>query len=137
MNDTPARATAYDLCAWVLTGFALLLVFPLHLFSALMSGLLVYELVHVTAPLLHVARIGRRRAVDGWGLCGVFLEQVRLRLLDRLQKAFQVGFQASVVADFDLVHVQKADDVGRVIDLPVQGHLKGGSLADLRKFGGV
>jgi len=62
MNDTPARATAYDLCAWILTGLALLLVFPLHLFSALMSGLLVHELVHLTAPLLHVARIGRRRA---------------------------------------------------------------------------
>lgn len=62
MNDTPAPATAYELCAWILTGLALLLVFPLHLFSALMAGLLVYELVHLTAPLLHVARIGRRRA---------------------------------------------------------------------------
>jgi len=42
----------YDIAAWILTGAALLLAFPLHLFSALMAGLLVHELVHVTAPFL-------------------------------------------------------------------------------------
>jgi len=49
----PCRPSAdgYDIAAWILTGAALLLAFPLHLFSALMAGLLVHELVHVTAPL--------------------------------------------------------------------------------------
>jgi predicted PurR-regulated permease PerM len=62
MNDIQARPTAYDIAAWILTGLALLLVFPLHLFSALMSGLLVYELVHLTAPLLRITKISDNRA---------------------------------------------------------------------------
>ena len=56
------RATPYEAAAWILTGMALLMVFPLHLFSALMAGLLVYELVHLAAPLLPLARISHRRA---------------------------------------------------------------------------
>src|SRR6516164_6141524 len=38
--------------SWVLTGLALFLVLQLHLVSALLAGLLVYELVHVLAPIV-------------------------------------------------------------------------------------
>lgn len=62
MTTVYARPTAFEVSAWILTGLALLLVFPLHLFSALMAGLLVYELVHVAAPLLRITRISDRRA---------------------------------------------------------------------------
>uniref|UniRef100_I2Q5C5 Putative permease n=1 Tax=Desulfovibrio sp. U5L TaxID=596152 RepID=I2Q5C5_9BACT len=54
--------TVHEVWAWVLTGLALFLVFPLHLFAALMAGLLVFELIHAAAPLLRVTRIGHRRA---------------------------------------------------------------------------
>lgn len=62
MSSVHARPSSYDVAAWILAGFGLLLVFPLHLFSALMAGLLVCELVHLAAPLLNVARISHRRA---------------------------------------------------------------------------
>jgi predicted PurR-regulated permease PerM len=62
MSAIQSRATAYDISAWILTGLTLLLVFPLHLFSALMSGLLVYELVHLAAPLLNITKISHSRA---------------------------------------------------------------------------
>ncbi len=38
--------------SWLAAGLALLLVLELHLLPALLAGLLVYELVHLTAPLL-------------------------------------------------------------------------------------
>jgi predicted PurR-regulated permease PerM len=62
MYGIQVRPAAYDIAAWILIGFALLLIFPLHLFSALMSGLLVYELVHLTAPLLRITTISHNRA---------------------------------------------------------------------------
>jgi predicted PurR-regulated permease PerM len=40
------------LAAWILTGLALPLILVLHLLPALLGGLLVYELIHVLAPLL-------------------------------------------------------------------------------------
>lgn len=62
METRTIAPAACDLWAWSLTGLALVLVFPLRLFAALMAGLLVFELVHTAAPLFRVARIGRRRA---------------------------------------------------------------------------
>jgi len=56
------KPTGYDVSAWILTGLALVLVFPLHLFSALMFGLLVFDLVQSAAPLLRITRIGHKRA---------------------------------------------------------------------------
>jgi predicted PurR-regulated permease PerM len=44
--------TRVDLAAWLLTAAALLFVLKLHLLPALLAGLLVYELVHLGAPLL-------------------------------------------------------------------------------------
>jgi predicted PurR-regulated permease PerM len=38
------------LTSWILAGIAMFLVLQLHLLSALLSGLLVYELVHLLAP---------------------------------------------------------------------------------------
>jgi predicted PurR-regulated permease PerM len=47
--------------AWLLSGLALLLVLAIHLLPALLAGLLVYELVHLTAPLLQ-RRLTNQRA---------------------------------------------------------------------------
>ncbi len=55
------RPSGVEIAAWCLTGAGLLLVLRLHLLPALLSGLLVYELVHVIAPLLQ-RRLSTRRA---------------------------------------------------------------------------
>jgi len=47
----------YEISAWIITGMTLLLVFKLHLLSALLSGLLVYELVHLAVPLLRIGNM--------------------------------------------------------------------------------
>ena len=46
--------------SWLLAALALLLVLELHLLPALLAGLLVYELVHLTAPLLESRLSGQR-----------------------------------------------------------------------------
>jgi predicted PurR-regulated permease PerM len=50
--EPPPPVTGTRIAAWCLAAFALLLVLHLHLLPALLSGLLVFELVHVIAPLL-------------------------------------------------------------------------------------
>ncbi|KHK01316.1 AI-2E family transporter [Desulfovibrio sp. TomC] len=62
MHPLRQKVSVYDVVAWSLAGLGLLLVFPLHLVSAMMSGLLVFELVQLVAPSLRVTRIGHRRA---------------------------------------------------------------------------
>ncbi|HEX4963380.1 MAG TPA: AI-2E family transporter [Thermoanaerobaculia bacterium] len=64
MTATPApeprrRATASETASWILAGGALLLVLRLHLLSALLGGLAVYELVHILSGKLPFIR-GRR-----------------------------------------------------------------------------
>ena len=59
----PAHAThkdalRYDVAAWLMAALALWLVLRLHLLAGLLSGLLVYELVHFLAPRLY---LGSRR----------------------------------------------------------------------------
>ena len=49
--------TVFEISAWILTGGALLLVLKLHLLSALLAGLLVYELIHLAAPLLRIGKM--------------------------------------------------------------------------------
>lgn len=46
-----------DIAAWILAGATLLLVLRLHLLPALLAGLLIFQLVHMMAPLLarHIA----------------------------------------------------------------------------------
>ena len=57
-----AKPNAYEIAAWIITGLALFLVLRLHLLSALLSGLLVYELVHLAVPILRIGRLSRTRA---------------------------------------------------------------------------
>ena len=60
--------TRYEIAAWAVTGLALILVLTLHLLTALLGGLLVYELVHALARRLHSGRLssaGARMVVAG------------------------------------------------------------------------
>lgn len=49
--------TRHDIAAWIVTGVALILILSLHLLTALLGGLLVYELVHVLARRLPFGRL--------------------------------------------------------------------------------
>jgi predicted PurR-regulated permease PerM len=55
-----SRPSAVDIASWILAGLALFLVLHLHLVTALLSGLLVYELVHIIAPVLQKRLFGER-----------------------------------------------------------------------------
>jgi predicted PurR-regulated permease PerM len=57
-TPTLKDALRYDVAAWGMAALALWLVLRLHLLAALLSGLLVYELVHFLAPRLY---LGSRR----------------------------------------------------------------------------
>ena len=59
MSRSPS-ASKYDVAAWILAGVTLVLVLKLRLLPALLAGLLVYELVHILAPRLHIVRIGEQ-----------------------------------------------------------------------------
>jgi len=48
--------TRLEIAAWVVTGLGLILVLSLHLLTALLGGLLVYEIVHVLARRLPLGR---------------------------------------------------------------------------------
>jgi predicted PurR-regulated permease PerM len=56
MNEVAVRRAA-----WLLAGLALPLLLGLHLLPALLAGLLLYELVHLTAPML-AGRLTSQRA---------------------------------------------------------------------------
>ena len=51
-SPTPKPVTRLLVAAWILTGIALILIPILHLISALVAGLLVYELVSLLAPII-------------------------------------------------------------------------------------
>lgn len=53
--------TGYTYAAWILSGVGLVLVLLLQLLPALLAGMLVYELVHVLAPLVST-RLSDKRA---------------------------------------------------------------------------
>jgi len=61
LQREPSRAT--QLASYVLAGIALLLVIKLHLLSALLAGLLVFELVQTISPLLERRLSGDRARV--------------------------------------------------------------------------
>lgn len=63
----------HDIAAWVLAGLALLLVLELHLLSALIAGLLVYELVHVVAPWIRAMARDRNRRLVAVALLAVVI----------------------------------------------------------------
>src|SRR5688572_21640216 len=54
------RPEPIEIAAWVLMAISLVLVLRLHLLAALLSGLLVFELVHMLAPKLQRRVFGRR-----------------------------------------------------------------------------
>jgi len=56
----PMAVNRIQQASWLLAALALILVLQLHLLPALMAGLLVYELVHLTAPLLESRLSGLR-----------------------------------------------------------------------------
>ena len=62
------RPEAPEIAAWILMAAALVLVLRLHLLAALLSGLLVFQLVHIIAPLLKQRFFGQRRRMVAVGL---------------------------------------------------------------------
>jgi predicted PurR-regulated permease PerM len=63
MQETHSRlkpADRIDVAAWILMAAALILILRLHLLAALLSGLLVFELVHMIAPVLKRRFFGQR-----------------------------------------------------------------------------
>ncbi len=61
-DDVRTKPAGYEIAAWVIAGISLLLVFRLHLLAALLSGLLVHELVHVLVQRFPIRRLSGYRA---------------------------------------------------------------------------
>jgi predicted PurR-regulated permease PerM len=59
-HEPLAKPAPMQIAAWVLMALALVLVLKLHLLSALLAGLLIFELVHMMAPALQRRFFGRR-----------------------------------------------------------------------------
>jgi predicted PurR-regulated permease PerM len=64
---TRPRPTGAEIASWLLAAVALLLVLRLHLLSALLGGLAVYELVHLLGGRLRFVR-GTREAGKRWAV---------------------------------------------------------------------
>lgn len=56
------RESCHDIAAWIMTGFALLVILKMHLLPALLAGLLVYELTNVLVRGIHLSRLTGYRA---------------------------------------------------------------------------
>jgi predicted PurR-regulated permease PerM len=52
MVKTQTDASKYEIAAWILIAFAMYFVLKAHLLPALLTGLLVFELVHIIAPYI-------------------------------------------------------------------------------------
>jgi predicted PurR-regulated permease PerM len=61
-NTTLRNFRTYDILSWGIMGLGLLLVLMMHLLPALLAGLLVYELVQMLLPFIHLSRIRGNRA---------------------------------------------------------------------------
>ena len=60
MSEESARRVApVEVASWILAGLALFLVLHLHLLTAFLAGLLVYELVHLIAPRVQKRLFGQ------------------------------------------------------------------------------
>jgi len=57
-ENRTAKASGVEIASWILTGFVLVLVLQLHLLTAFLAGLLVYEIVHIIAPQLQKRLFG-------------------------------------------------------------------------------
>lgn len=60
--DSKRKPNSYEIAAWVIAAVSLLLVLKLHLLPALISGFLIYELVHVIAGRLRTVKLSGRRS---------------------------------------------------------------------------
>ncbi len=60
-STTGMTANTITRAAWIIAAVSLFLVLQLHLLPALLAGLLVYELVHLTSPMLAM-RLSHQRA---------------------------------------------------------------------------
>jgi predicted PurR-regulated permease PerM len=67
------RPSAVEIWSWILAGLTLFLVLRLHLLTAFLAGLLVYELVHIIAPLLHKRLFGERARMVAVGILAAFI----------------------------------------------------------------
>lgn len=61
VSETRRRSSAPEIASWILAACGLILILHLHLLSALIGGLAVYELVHILSRKLPFIR-GRREA---------------------------------------------------------------------------
>jgi predicted PurR-regulated permease PerM len=61
-ENSAVQVSRADLLQWAAAAAALVLILELKLLSALLAGLLVYELVHALADVLKLSSIGRRNA---------------------------------------------------------------------------
>lgn len=68
-----SNSLRYDIAAWILAGVALLLILKLHLLSALIAGLLVFELVHVVAPWIRAMHLDRNRRLAAVALLAALI----------------------------------------------------------------
>jgi predicted PurR-regulated permease PerM len=59
-ENRPRRPSAVEIWSWILAALGLFLVLQLHLLTAFLAGLLVYELVHIIAPVLQKHFFGER-----------------------------------------------------------------------------
>src|SRR5689334_16959643 len=57
-----------ETASWILAGIALVAILQLHLLTAFFSGLLVFELVHIIAPVLQRHLAHRRSRIVAVGL---------------------------------------------------------------------
>ena len=71
--DTPRPADTHAYAAWILAALAMLMLIQVHLLPALIAGLLVYELVHVLAPLFSRHLSGTRARGLAVGLVVLFV----------------------------------------------------------------
>jgi len=61
-NENAGPAQRCETASWIISGIALVLTLKLHLLSALLSGMLVYELVHIITPRLQLTRLAGSHA---------------------------------------------------------------------------
>lgn len=62
MQEKTSSPDAVSIASWLLAGAALVAILKLHLLPALLAGGVVYELVHILAPLLRITRLSHTRA---------------------------------------------------------------------------
>jgi predicted PurR-regulated permease PerM len=74
MPENRARhPSAVEIWSWILAGLALFLVLRLHLLTAFLAGLLVYEIVHIMVPLLQRRLFGERARMVAVAILAAFI----------------------------------------------------------------